>query len=915
MLVGYEEQRRTLQRAVEEASAGQGCSMVVVGEAGSGKSTLFDHVAAACPDGATVLRTHGTELEAATPFMGLHDVVEPLRDRIVDLPEPQARALMAALALSRDPAGDLLAVSVAALNLLAADEDQPVVILVDDAMWLDPSSEAVLSFVAGRLEHLPVALLFSTRPAPERVTFSGLPAVRLEGLDVESAVRLLDQIAGPVVPGVARRLWEATAGSPLALIEVAPLLSPAALAGREPLPEHLPIGERLQAHFAGRLRALPERTQAALLLVAAGRSARWDVLTPALHAAGLDAVDLSAAEQAQLLDVTPDGVRFRHPLVRSAAYHRAPSHRRRQAHRLLADVAMTRDRDGHAWHLAAAATGADDTASQALQDAAQRALTRGAFAEAAAALQRAAQLSTRAELRITCQVDAARFWHAAGQPTRALGVLDDAAREAHTDSEFSLVEEVRGEIEVWLGRPSAARDRLAAVADRVESSLPEVAARLRVQASLPSLMMGEIARAEELAARGWEVLRRDSGVFGVLSAGAYAGALLLRGHHVRGVALVDQAAKALPNFPLERHLLPLGFLVLLQLAVAQRVDEAESLASRLVNYARTHGAPALMAAPLITLAELQGRRGDFQTALANATQAIEICRAVGHRTEEGHGLAILARTQAAMGNPEATATARQVLELAREAGTVALEPYAHHALGLLALGTGNMGTAIDHLEQVGRVERSHGVVNSYVVPWQPDAVEAYMREQRVEDAAAVTAVLQQHATASGTPWDRAVAARCRGLLGREDAVAALHESIAALTPADNPYEAARTSLVLGETLRRGRQRADARSHLRQALAAFERFDAGPWADRARDELRMAGGRVAGPRKPRGALTPQELRIAVRVAGGDTNHEVAAALYLSHKTVENRLTEIYAKLGVRSRTELGAVLQTGGDGAP
>lgn len=249
------------------------------------------------------------------------------------------------------------------------------------------------------------------------------------------------------------------------------------------------------------------------------------------------------------------------------------------------------------------------------------------------------------------------------------------------------------------------------------------------------------------------------------------------------------------------------------------------------------------------------------------------------------------------------------LALLEEAGRAKSEFFANGAhawtLALLALARGSTDEAVLHLEPVTRLGVEQGLAEPGLMPWWPDLIEAYVRTGRRRDAEEALGVLERQAEDTGRSWARAAAARSRGLLARDNdferelAAAARHYDEAQL-----PFERARTDLYLGERLRRTGRRSRSRAPLRAAIAGFARFGADAWADRAERELR-ASGETVGPRDVSVAdrLTAQELQVAQLVAEGATNREAAATLFLSTKTVEFHLHNVYRKLDLRSRSEL------------
>src|ERR1700733_3052603 len=391
-IVGREAALVRLRRLVKLAPEASRV-LVVIGEAGMGKTVLLaDAAERAQSAGIKVLPVTGRESESKLAFAGLHQLLRPVLPTAVSLPSRQEQALLGALGLAEDPvAPDPLLTGAAVLTLLSdLSERSPVLVVADDAHWLDRSSLDALVFAASRLDAERVVLLVGARgQAPPPGFDRGFPELLLEPLSAEDAGRLLD--AQPVPPGGRARaqVLAQAAGNPMALIELAKVIAADPAASRRWAAEPLPPTDRLSAVISSRFGTLPERTRQALLLAAVADGADPSVSS---QAAGSDAQDLAAAEQLGLVTVDRAGLRFSHPLVRSAVYHAAPFAQRAAAHRQLAE-ALHDQPDRRAWHLAAAALQPDEHVASLLEATAAQARQRGGAAAAALAMERAAELS------------------------------------------------------------------------------------------------------------------------------------------------------------------------------------------------------------------------------------------------------------------------------------------------------------------------------------------------------------------------------------------------------------------------------------------------------------------------------------------------------------------------------------------
>ena len=410
MLIGRETEMAGLGKLLDAARLGTSGALVVRGEAGIGKSALLEQAAAMAGD-FRVLRATGIESEGELPYAALHQLLRPLEDRIDRLAEPQARALSGALGLAHEREADRFLIGVGVLTLLAdAADEKPLLALLDDAAWFDHESAHALGFTARRLQAEGVVLLFAVRDEPgQAFAVPGVAELRVGRLpDAEAR-----QLVGDRVDAARRDAVVARAhGNPLALLELASGPDGTAPGGAEEA-------------FARRVRALPERTQELLLIAAADTTTSLATVGGAAAGLGLDAAALAPAESDGLVHAVAGKIEFRHPLVRSAVYHAAPFEARARAHQALAD-ALTGDQnaDRRAWHHAAAVLGTDEEAAAELEGTASRAMERSGLAAAAAALERAGELSPDEDDRRRRLVAAAQAASMAGERERSLAILD-----------------------------------------------------------------------------------------------------------------------------------------------------------------------------------------------------------------------------------------------------------------------------------------------------------------------------------------------------------------------------------------------------------------------------------------------------------------------------------------------------------
>jgi DNA-binding CsgD family transcriptional regulator len=910
MFVGRERERARIDRLLEAARGGVSGALLLHGEAGIGKTALM-RWAIGRATGMRVLRARGIETESDIPFAGLAELVSPLLDRLDAIPEVQARALRGALALGPATPHDRFTVPAGLLSLLGVGaEEQPVLAAIDDAQWLDePSLEAFL-FAGRRLEAEGIAMLGSVRDGTTAAALEvpWLERLRISPLADDEARELL---AGThperLAPSVADRLVSTAAGNPLALLEIPRQLSDGQRAGREPLEEPLRPGTGVERAFRRALDALDDDARRALLVAATAHTGRLDVIEPALREAGLSATHLAPAENARLIAVSDGEVDFRHPLLRSTAYHATSAAERRGAHAALAATAPEGSPE-RAWHLAAGAVAPDEAVAAALEVAALDARGRGAHATAARDFGRAAQLTPDDEPRARRLLEAAVDATRSGEPDRAFALLGDAARLASDPLLAADVQRMTGHVEMRRGSPLVAYELLVAEAERVRSRDPRRAAGMFLEASVTHMLTGDTDALIATAERARALATAADPAVELLATTVIGEAHLVLGDVAQGDAMLS----ACEPFLLEGD--PLAIVEIVGMAAhssvwIEKFDRAQRIFDRLIAAARDASAVSALIYPLAARADLDFRLGRWATARAEAAESVELAQDTGQLPLLAQSLAALAHMEAAMGaEDECRRHVAEGLELVARFKSDATGTYLQASLGLLELGLGRIPEAIAALEETQRhVDRLR--MQPALVQCTPDLIEAYARAGRREDALGLLERFEERARPTGSRWAQAAVARSRALLGPDEEIRPAFEAALALHEGlPMPFERARTLLCLGERLRRARQRADAREPLRTALETFERLSARGWAERTRTELRATGEQqVRRTETAAEQLTPHELQIAVLVAQGMTNREAAAALFLSPKTIEYHLGQIYRKLDVRGRAQLARLM--------
>lgn len=942
MLHGREAEQATIDDLLTGARAGRSGALVLRGEAGIGKSALLDYAAA---QGIPTVRSAGIESEAELPFAALHLLVRPGMELVRQLPPRQREAMEAAFGLGDSTPADRMLIGLALLTLLAEEAAEgPLLCLIDDAHWLDRATAQTLLFAARRLDAEGVVMLFATRTGPDDFPAPGLPELALSGLRADAAAALLD--AGPtrLTPATRYRLLAESGGNPLALLEL-----PSVVGATDDL-NPLPLTQRLQLAFHGRIARLPAATRTILLVAAASGAGDLAPVVRAAAVLGAALPDLQPAADAGLINTDGQTLTWRHPLSRAAAYQGSALTDRLAAHRALADAldGGNDTADLRAWHLACAATGPDEQAATALEHTADRARRRNGFHGAVAAYDRAAALSvdteallrrlvlaaetateagltdqaahladraaalnvdTRARLRRRASATGAELdegaTHSADRAAapnagartrgRALATeaaLTDRAAAQSVDGEYDLrLALVRAQAEFAAGKTGSAHRRLMAAAIGSAANDPRGAARILTRAVHTAWYLGpaELDEVADLAA----TLRLDEDDPTTPIVRYLTGSVA--GH--RTVDLRDAADTARANgadSPAD----------LVQLCgsglVVGQDDQVGELADELIAESREQGRIALLAPLLFFRSEAAlfgGRPGESRVA---AEEGLRIAEDIGQPQWISQLSAFLAYLAALRGD-EQTCRAHADRAAAEEFGGAQSvgAPWAHAALALLALGRGRLEQARAELEHMTIEPARHHVSGLRCLA---DQIEVATRLGATEQATEALARLTAWSARAGQEWIAALAARGSALLA--DGPSAEQHFLAALA-GNRPFDEARTRLLYGEWLRRDKRKVDARGQLEQALELFERLDATPWSDRTRTELAALGvGTGAKASKgPLSVLTPQESQIVRLAAQGLSNREIAARLVLSHRTVGHHLYKAYPKLGVLSRGEL------------
>ena len=898
-LVGRADELAGLSACLD-AVGEHGSALVLRGEPGIGKSVLLDAACAAGRERAfRILRTAGVETESELAYAGLHRLVQPLLGELDALPAPQRAMLRAAFGLADGDGGDLFLAGLGTLGLLAAEASrQALLVVVDDLHWLDAASREVVAFVGRRIEADPIVLVAAARDG-HALGDLGLPEQTVEGLDAEAARLLLERSAPGLSAPLRQRILREAGGNPLALAELPVTVDQLAAAGDGPM---VPISARLEQAFTHRIREAGPDTRSLLLTLAADlTSPLAEVLAAGERLLGrpITVAALQPALDASLIGLDGAGLRFRHPLVRSAVYQAAPLELRHAAHAALAEVVADQP-DRRAQHRAAAAVGPDESVAHDLEHMGRRALRRGAALQASAAFTRAAELSVDDESRVRRLLAAAEPAFEAGrgdlvqtlvEQARALplGARDhgrvewlseifhdgagpgqgDASRVLHLvelarragDGEEATALIMAAALRAWWGNSDApVRRRVAEAVDRLDG--PATDPRRVAAVALAEPISGA-TRVRRLVAEADATGRLDP----------------------RSVHLLGLASHAIGDYDASLRLLAIA---------------SDGL--------REQGRLALLAQALVMRSVGSILVGDWAAAHPAAFEAARLADETGQPIWHSGALGSLAGLTALHGDlPAAERLAAKAVAISEAAATTAVLGWLYIVRSIIALAAGAYDEAYDLVARIFEAgDPSHHLSDQFIgVTILADAAVGC---GRTEAASAIVAGLEQLAGSEREIRVRWGVLYARAVLADDAAAEAQFTAALAAPWSARPFTRARLQLAYGMWLRRQRRVVESREPLRLARSGFDALDAPAWGGRARRELRAAGeASSARQRQAWDDLSPQELQIAQLAAAGMSNREIGQRLYLSHRTVASHLYRAFPKLGITSRSQLNGVL--------
>ena len=931
--LGRDAELRVLRRLLDDAGAGHASALVLGGEAGQGKTSLVEWVtAAALERGFNVLAATGVEFESELAFSGLTALLRPLLDHIEELTDLQAQALQGALGLAPSD-GPALTVYGATLSLLSqAALVDPVVVVVDDAQWIDRASLEALVFAAHRCDADRVGFVFAHRTGTQcLLDQTRFTRLELPGLSEGAATELVGRLG--VVPVVAQRCWRLTHGNPLALIEGIRGLSPAQRAGEAPLPTVLPVDDRLLDDFRMKLAVLGPASLRALGVAALASEGDLDIIGSALADLGGTLDDLAPAETHQVVTMGQGRVEWRHPLLRCAAHQVLDAVERRDIHQALARATAAAGQDDRAvWHLSQSVAGPDADVAERLADAAAVAYRRGAVVAAAEAYEQAARLAPAGRYRDSYVLGAADVRWAMGDFERATAMLRPAIERADDPVTRGRMAVILGQADTWLSGAPAAIELFETHARATQDTAPELSAVLMLHATMARLMTLDMVGSLEAAGRAASTAEQATEphvLFGAYAVRALAG-FFAGGGPASEVAIepIGQVAAANLDDKDDQGVATIVQLCAYAYMACGDVDRALDLMSMVIEHSDASGMLGRSVVARMVRAEALWRRGRWAESLAQLSHLRSLLQSTNnHPVSRAFTSAVLTRLEAGLGHDEACRRyAAETLEASMPLGIHHLTAWAHSGLGLLDLGAGRHSDAAAHFDQVAALAAQIGEPG--FLWWHGDAIEAYLGCGRIADAQDLLDRLNGIVATTQRPWARAVEERCAALLAltvdsgvggspREarppedaeeaplgdpcDRLARAQDGFAEL---DAPFEEARTLLASGERRIAAGDRRGGATDVARARTIFDRLGARAWSERA-SHLRGEASRRWASLDAR--LTPAELRVAMVVGHGASNRDAAEQLFISVKTVDYHLQAIYRKLGLRSRAQLVAIV--------
>nr|WP_255643663.1 LuxR family transcriptional regulator [Actinoplanes polyasparticus] len=901
---GRNSQLSVVESLLGEARAKRGGALVVRGHAGIGKTMLLAVARdRATASGMVVLQANGAEAETALPFAGLHQLLAPLLGTLSRLTPRLQRTLRGAFGQD-DTRPDLFSLGLAVLELLGEHAARsPLLVVAEDAHWLDPETLEVLAFVARRLTVEPIAVLFAVRAQHTDVLCrTGLRGLHLAELGDDAARRILDDHAAELPPRLRDRILAEAAGNPLALVELPRLLaSESGQTGPDSAPELLPLNDRLESAFTDRFEQMPAETRAVLAVFAADTGCPLPTLLAVaaiLTRTEVTAEAIQPAIDAGLLQVHAQRLRFRHPLVRSAVYRSVSDIARLTIHSVLAGT-LDDNPDRRAWHRSASTLGPDDEVSAELEAAAGRALERGALGVAVTGLDRASELTTdpvRRSSLLLSAADLASQLHDRRVAARLVARIDPRPRDV---TERGRLEVVRDMVE-----PGDVRD-LARIDELCGHALDAYAAG---DTGLAAMLCWRAASRCWWACLPPEAGARVMTVFDKLGLDDDDPRALAVAAYAQPDALGPDVLRRLPTLTPDRTDTDgLHFLGGAALVLGDFVTASSMMTTVAAGY-RAQGRVALLARTLSSAGFIRLWLGRWPAVRADTEEAEALAEETGEQFWVVAARASRALHEAMAGNSgPATRLADAVLASPLVTGVRFAAEAAQHARGVAANAEGRYEEALAMLTRV--FDPADSVHHLDMSGWAlPDLADAAVRSGRRGEVSGIVGRARERAERFPSPMLQRSLAYAEAVLAPDEQAGPAFAHAFALDHTEWPVHRARLQLAYGTWLRRRKRILESRPSLRAARDGFDELGAHAWGRLAREELRASGEESTGRAVRSGErLTAQELQTALLAAAGLSNREIGQRLFLSHRTVSSHLYRIYPKLGISGRSQLRAAL--------
>ncbi|UQX87104.1 LuxR C-terminal-related transcriptional regulator [Jatrophihabitans telluris] len=904
MLVGRSREQEALRNVVLSLGQGLSAALVLRGEAGIGKTALLDDVVEMAAD-VDVVRLAGLESEAHLEFAAMHRLLIPHLSGVDALPPTQAQALRTAIGLAADVPANSFLLGLSVLTLLAnSTPTKPLLIVIDDAQWLDAESVEILGFVARRLFAESIGMIFSVREPADQQLLEGIPTIHVGGLSRSDASDLLLTLAPEHVDRqVSDRVAIRSRGNPLVIIEVSRELETIETSRSLLLDDPLPMGERLEKHFGEQVSTLPGDCQRTLLYAAAHPDLDIRLLWTATARDGISSDAAHPAVSSGLAKIAAT-LQFRHPMIRSAVYANASTSDRRHVHEVLATLMdPSTETDLRAWHLAAAANGPDEDAAAALEEGARTARSRGGYLSEATYLARAADLSPDPKRRASRLLNAAQAALTGGAPLRAQALLDAGLSQGQDPFLQAQIKKVQANALHRAGKPGRDTPAILMSSATVFAAIDiDMARETMLEALEQTFIRGALITGTtplEVGRAALLMVSEKADVTDVLLAAT--GTYLCSGY-LEAVPLIRRAIVALGAADALGEQVPRWF-ALGQLLAQLVWDEkaAHSWLIRCEALARRTGAIEYLTMTLTPLSGVEAVLGELASAESRIADLRQLSRAIGIDEDRVNKIEN-ARLLAWLGlDDRAREAATRSFEVGAAIGAGNNQRLAQLALVVVELGRARYNEAYSVCKKL--IEYDQLALTNEALP---NLVEAAVRSNHFDEALLAVENLAVRARASGTPWALGLLARSEAIVATDaDAEMLFDRAISHLGQTAVRTDLARSHLLYGEWLRRQKRRSDARTQLRIAHDMFDDMGARAFAQRTQTELLATGERHHTAAHD---LTPQEAQIARLAADGATNNEIATQLFISSHTVEYHLRKVYRKLDVASRRSLRAVMR-------